>query len=171
MVLTGGVELEQLRKRLPGELLDLTEIDLSTTDLSQRRLSMINFDGADLSRAFVASSELVDSRFRHANLQRAQLIGATVTRCDFEGADLMGSNWRSGNIVNSRPDRARFAADIVGAVLRNVSVEGADFSGAEAGHTLWSDLNLAPAVGLDKLRHSSASTIGLDTIVRSHGRI
>jgi hypothetical protein len=171
ILLKGGRELDQLRERLGGQMADLTEVDLSTTDLSQRQLSMINFDRADLSRASMDGSELVDCQFRTARLQRARLVGATVIRCDFESANLQESNWRAATIVNSRLDAARFGADLAGSVIRSVSVGGTDFTGAGVGQTLWSDTDLSSAVGLDQVSHSSASTIGLDTIVRSRGKI
>ena len=150
---------------------DLTEVDLSTADLSQRQLSMINFDRADLSRASMDGSELVDCWFRMARLPRARLVGATVIRCDFENANLQESNWRAATIVNSSFDGARFGADLAGAVIRSVSVDCTDFTSAELGQTLWSDVDLSTAMGLEKVSHSSASTIGLDTIVRSRGKI
>ena len=133
VVLKGDRELEQLREHLHGQRADLTSVDLSTTDLSQRRLSMINFDGANLSRAYLAGSELVDCHFQKANLERIQLIGAVVVRCDFDGADFRKANCRGATIVDSWLDSARFEADLVGAVIRSVSVVNTDSQGQKPG--------------------------------------
>ena len=58
-----------------------------------------------------------------------------------------------------------------GANLSGVSVDGTSFGGALVGLTIWADVDLSTAVGLNVTQHSEPSTIGLDTIVKSVGHI
>jgi len=48
---------------------------------------------------------------------------------------------------------------------------GADFTRASFGDTLFNDVDLSEAKGLETAEHLPASRIGIDTIVRSQGKI
>lgn len=55
---------------------------------------ILNFAGADLTRANLSNTDLADAASLNANLQGARLNGATVTRADFRGANFAGADLR-----------------------------------------------------------------------------
>jgi hypothetical protein len=50
-------------------------------------------------------------------------------------------------------------------------LNGADLSGASIGYTTFGNNDLSDVKGLETVRHDGPSTIGIDTIYRSHGKI
>jgi hypothetical protein len=52
-----------------------------------------------------------------------------------------------------------------------IDLNGANFSGAYVGSTSFDDLDLSDAHNLDTLIHSGPSTVGVDTILKSQGKI
>src|SRR5437763_372446 len=74
-------------------------------------------------------------------------------------------NLSGANLVN---------ADLSGTHLRGANLSGADLSDANltearVGWTVFGDVDLSIVKGLETLRHQGPSTIGIDTIYRSHG--
>jgi hypothetical protein len=62
-------------------------------------------------------------------------------------------------------------ADLAGTNFTSASLSETDFTEAEAANTIFGNLDLSVAKGLETIRHGSPSTIGIDTIYRSHGKI
>lgn len=65
-------------------------------------------------------------------------------------------------------------AHLVGANLTGASLQGAHLSDADlaaAGYTLFADLDLADVCGLESMHHTQPSTIGVDTLFKSRGKI
>lgn len=85
-----------------------------------------------------------------------------MTGANLNGADLTGANLNQANLSGAQLQRA----DLSGANLRD-----ANFSDATVEHTLFADNDLRGARGLDTVRHQGPSTIGIDTIYRSQGKI
>jgi len=111
-------------------------------DLSQTNLSGVNLATADLYRA-----DLSD-----ANLSRANL---GVTRLG--GADLSGANLRE--------------ASLVWADLNGANLDRAKIFEATVGSTIFGDVDLSVVKGLATVVHRSPSTIGIDTLLKSGGKI
>jgi hypothetical protein len=55
--------------------------------------------------------------------------------------------------------------------LSGADVSGLDLSDARLAYTIFADLDLSLAIGLDSVMHVGDSSIGIDTILRSHGKI
>jgi len=55
--------------------------------------------------------------------------------------------------------------------LTGAKVNGADFTKARAWGTLFADVDLSAGKGLDTIVHQGASTVGIDTIYKSRGKI
>jgi uncharacterized protein YjbI with pentapeptide repeats len=131
---------------------DLREADLREVNLSGANLSDANLTGADLSGA-----ELVDANFsraylRKANLNRADLSGADLTETNFSGADLS--------------ETTLYDADLSGADL-----SGADLTLAHVARTAFGNNDLSTVKGLKNVMHLGPSTIGVDTLYKSDGKI
>jgi uncharacterized protein YjbI with pentapeptide repeats len=121
-------------------------------DLHRAYLRGTNLGGANLIRAELSGADL-----REANLNRAELSGADLSGADLSGADLSGADL-SGAKLNW-------------ANLRAADLNGADFTGARAGATIFADIDLSTAKGLETVEHWGPSTIGVDTIYKSQGKI
>jgi uncharacterized protein YjbI with pentapeptide repeats len=108
--------------------------------------------GADLSGAHLSGADLSGAHLSRAVLIVAHLSGANLIEADLFRAVLSGA------------DLSR--ADLSGAVLRE-----ADLSGATCISTVFGDVDLSEVKGLESIEHRGPSTVGVDTLVRSRGRI
>jgi len=146
---------------------DLSRVDLSRayisgvnlfrTDLSGANLSGANLSGVDFSRA-----ELIETNLSGANLSRANLIETNLIEANLSGADLTDANL--------------FRADLSGVNLSGANLTGTNLQGTRwhrtaVLQTIFADVDLSEAIGLDQVRHLGPSTIGIDTIYRSEGKI
>jgi len=146
-----------------------------------------HMDYIRLSSARLTSAELAGASLRHADLTGAQLLGADLTgahlaEADLSGADLNGADLSGADLSNAALIRASFRgavlnrANLCGTHLHGADIRGAhlnetDFASASLGNTYFANVDLSTAKGLDTTRSAAPSSIGLDTIYRSHGRI
>jgi TIR domain/Pentapeptide repeats (8 copies) len=121
---------------------DLYKADLSWTSLYKANLTGARLVGADLSGAFLKSANLSQAYLTDANLMLANLVGTNL-----RGAIL----WR--------------------AKFETTDVSGTDFSNAKVGATIFGDVDLSVARGLDSVKHRWPSTVGINTIYRSNAKI
>ena len=128
-------------------LAKLSGVDLSDADLLAATLSGASLEGADLEGA-----KLVDANLSRANLSQASLRSADLGRATLADADLSGSNLRRAN-------------------LSEANLRGADLDRARVALTVFTSIDLGTAKGLDTVRHMGPSSIGIDTIYRSGGKI
>lgn len=156
---------------------NLEGADLWGADLRQADLSMANLRSADLTVA-----KLQGARLSEANLSRADLRGADLSKASLDGANLSLAQLTTAYLNGARLDEA----NLTGADLRGVSLDGADLRGADVsrvnmwkaklrgahvGGTKFSQADLSGATGLARMTHHAPSTIGIDTIYLSKGRI
>jgi hypothetical protein len=104
-------------------------------------------DIPDLSAAHLSGADLSGAYLGRADLSRADL-----SRADLSGAYLKGANLSEAHL--SEADLSR--AHLKGAHLKGTVFAAVDLSGAK---------------GLDSVRHGGPSTIGIDTLFLSQGRI
>jgi hypothetical protein len=170
------------REREPEEQPDLGDIALPEADLVQVNLAGANLRGADLHGADLSSATLSGSDLGEANLRGAIFHGADLTWAYLSGADLRGADLAEALLGEANLGNANLArADLRGADLHGADLRGADLSGAEiAGanlaetvlaDTVFGNVDLSAAKGLTNVTHAAASTIGVDTILRSKGDI
>ena len=135
----------------------LNNATLSDVDLSRAYLSYADLSYADLSDAHLSNAHLSDSNLSGANLRHAHFSDANLS-----GANLSGANLR-------RADLSR--ADLSYADLSRANLNRTDLSRAQLEYTVFGDLDLSQAVGLDTVRHISRSIIDIETICLSQGKI
>jgi hypothetical protein len=141
--------------RLDGAILhdaDFIGVDLSSASLARAQLDRAVLLRANLERARLHFTALADTVLRRANLHRAGLFGA-----DLRGADLGGATLA--------------AADLRSATFSGTNLREADLTGAAIGRTIFANVDLSQVRGLDTVEHEGPSTIGVDTIYRSQGKI
>jgi uncharacterized protein YjbI with pentapeptide repeats len=166
---------------------DLVKANLSRADLSRADLREAKLLEADLSRADLREAKLLEADLSEAFLYGADLSGADLSGADLSGADLSGANLREAKLVEAdlRGADLRGAklveADLRGADLRVAKLVEADLSEAVLGgadvtscwcwRTRFDAVDLSEVKGLETITHTGPSTVGVDTLIKSKGKI
>ena len=166
---------------------DLREAELARTDLSMANLLEANLGGADLSGANLSSANLSSANLTDANLSgghlwmsdlnkanlgRAHLVQTYLKAATLQGANLSVADLRQANLGGADLNGANLASvDLSWTSLVGADLNGADFSRASAWGTQFADVDLSVAIGLETIEHDGPSTIGIDTIYKSRGKI
>jgi TIR domain/Pentapeptide repeats (8 copies) len=141
---------------------DLTRDDLLGANFSGANLTRADLTGVDLTGANLIGAHLTAAYFTGANLTGADLFAANLTRADLTGANLTGT-FLSQAILTG--------ANLIGAHLTAAYFTGTNLSMATTGRTVFADVELSTALGLDAVRHRGPSSIGIDTLYLSEGNI
>src|SRR5262245_28987225 len=99
---------------------------------------------------------------RGADLGGARLVGAYLGGADLRLADLGGADLGGADLGGAH----LCVADLSGAHL-----DSADLGEAECGATVFVEVDLSKVKGLGSIKHTGPSTVSVDTLVRSRGRI
>jgi hypothetical protein len=146
------------RRRETGEVIpDLWDVALCRAALGGVDLRRADVRRADLSGAILDRANLID-----ANLSKAQLAGAFLRGANLSGANLFEANLSGAILIDADLSVTSFDGTIFGK---------ADLTGATCWHTTFADVDLTEVKGLDSLKHSASSTVGIDTLIHSRGRI
>ena len=167
-ILKQGVEVwNEWRNRNYSTRPDLKEADLNgvilhRTDLSRENRSRthlggVDLSGADLSGASLLGAELSGAELAAAKLVEAKLVEAKLIAADLGGADLSGADLSRANLS---------AAD-----LSRANLNGANLTETRCLFTFFIDVDLQEVIGLETVHHLGSSTIGIDTLYRSKGKI
>jgi hypothetical protein len=157
-ILKKGVETwNQWRKENPYLVPDLDSADLNDADLRE----------ADLIGAILIAANL-----RNANLSEAVLMAADLREADLCGADLSFAELMAVDLLDAELN----GADLTGAQLITARFYGTDLRGAnltlaKLGATVFGQVDLSTVEGLENVEHNGPSTIGIDTIYASKGKI
>ncbi len=137
-------------------------INLKGASLSAACLRNARLDDADLSKMILGdgrtyNTDLTDSDLADASLKRVSFFDAFLDRVSFRRADLSGASFDNVSLADSVFD---------GAILKGCSFYGAWLSGVSFG-----DVDLSEAADLEFAAHYAPSSLGIDTVIRSKGRI
>ena len=171
---------------------NLRMAELQGANLHAAHLSRSNLSHAIFTRANMSGCSLIRSNLSRSTLRSADLAGADLTSCDMTYADLEGANLSRTNLSSADLTGANLnganlrgaalmsttlrQADLTGADLRGASIIKADLDSAiffetALGISTFVNCDLSRVIALDFARHTGPSTIGLDTLARSSGRI
>jgi hypothetical protein len=132
----------------------LSWIDLSWIWISDRKpsydranLANVDFSDAELSWAILTNANLTGANLSKANLGGAKLFGVLLTNANLSETKLYDTN------------------------LSSAYLKGANFHQAKALRTLFTNVDLSEARGLETVQHHGPSSIGIDTIIASQGKI
>lgn len=148
-------------------LMDLVGTDISRAVLTRAKLNKAKLNDANLSKAILAGADLAGADLTNANLSEAMPIVADLTGVRLSGAYL-GEADLSGTVLTE--------ADLRGVVLIDTNLTGAyligaDLTEARAFGTIFANVDLSTVKGLETIKHEGPSSIGIDTIYRSKGKI
>lgn len=197
VVLKGAAYIEEWRKKHPGQILNLSKVDLSGANLFGANLSKANLQDARLVRVNLVKANLSKAKLSRANLTSADLAIADLSDVDLskatlEWAALMKANLSRADLSKVQAGYSNFVmadlseaklsgADLFEADLSNANLSRTDFSGADLSYanlkfakfheTNFSNTNLTGA----NLSHINAPDViltgakmGFTTIVRSN---
>jgi hypothetical protein len=136
---------------------DLLGAILREADLIASGLGGADLGGADLSGADLSGADLSEADLRNAKLVGAALRLAVLIRADLTEANLTGAGLNEANLS--------------GANLSGADLSGADLSEADLGNTTFANNDLSAVKGLETVIHWGPSTIGIDTLFKSNGKI
>jgi hypothetical protein len=131
---------------------DLSSLDLHNAELFEANLHGANLAGANLRRANFAKSDLNDAFLKGADLRAAFLVGTSLRVADLTETDMQAAQLQSAELFETR-------------------LVGSNFSDLVIGLTIFSDVDLSSVINLESVRHDGPSTIGIDTVYRSGGKI
>lgn len=140
---------------------------LNGANLRGANLTNADFSGADLDRTILSEANLTGANLSRTNLSRAVLTGANLTE-----ANLSGANLNRTALVRTNLTKANLSGcDFYEASLNNCVLDGTKFADAILGYTVLQNCDLSGAEGLEQVRHDAPSTLGIDSLFRSRGRI
>jgi uncharacterized protein YjbI with pentapeptide repeats len=128
--------------------------------------------GLDLRGRDLRAYDFINVRLYNANLRAAKLYGMNLNGVHLSGADLTGANLSGCTFWTTILGRANLTdANLVGAEFLQTDLWETDFSGSTVGGTIFGAVDLSTAIGLDAVKHAGPSTIGIDTLYQSSGKI
>jgi len=177
----------QWRADKPDIIPDLSDIDLKGFDFYEANLECVDFRkallggaifiGADLTDALLSESYLdtawlketilVDADISSSNLQSASFQNADLSGADFTDSILWDVDFRGADLFEVDFTRS----DLCGAIFSDNNMLLANFSEALLSFTVFGDVDLSGALNIECAVHEGPSTIGIDTIYRSKGKI
>ena len=148
-------------------------------DLSEAYLFGANLYGGNeitnLNDVNLSGAEMKGANLIRVDLERANLSKAKLHWADLRSADLRGANLREANLVGTVFGEFNCfwdaTLDTYTAITGVTLFDGADFNGARMGMTVFDNVDLSAATGLDTVSHDHASTIGVNTLYKSKGHI
>jgi hypothetical protein len=96
------------------------------------------------------------------NFSEADLSEADLSKADLSGANFSKADLRETNLAKANLQRGD---------LNEVFLYETNLDGADVGSTRFGDIDLRGVYSLGTMRHVGPSTLGIDTIARSHGQI
>ena len=142
-------------------------MDLSDADLSGANFSNANLSGANLTRANLSGAMFSGAILRGAFLCNADLGNANLSSVILYNSDLSGANLTRANLSGANLNYTNLS----GAILRNAVLGQSNLQNAWLNSTNLTDLDLSAATGLEKVVHQGPSSVGIDTIFKSKGKI
>ena len=161
---------------------DLSNADLSNAILRGANLSNAILSDADLSNAILRGANLSnailsDAILRGGNLSRANLSNAILSDAILRGGNLSRANLSNANLSRANLSPANLSnailsrANLRGANLGRANLSGANLGKSQCSGTIFASVDLSEVRGLDSINHSGPSTVGIDTLFRSKGKI
>ena len=151
---------------------DLSGADLSNADLKRADLSNSDFSFAILNDAIISNADLSNTLCSYAQLSGSNLNGANLSHAVLRGANLRATDLRKSDLSDTDLSNAVLSESVLFyANLSNADLSFADFASTSISSTIFANNDLSLVKGLDQVKHLGPSSIGIDTLYRSAGRI
>ncbi len=177
-----GKQLEILQKSVAAwnewrrenlGLIDLSGADLGGAKLDGAKLreallNGTNFTGASLAKGDLWKASLVRANLSSSDLGEASFVRASLTEADLTGASLVRANLRQADLSPAILTRVDLTgANLSKADLNGANLDGALLDGSVCSETIWSNVNLKTALGIETIAHMGSSVIDFRTLAQS----
>lgn len=170
------------RRMHPGIKPDFTNVNLTWAYLNGANLDEVNFWGANLSATQLVKASLKKANIRHAQLHKANFTQANLSEAHLNYSSAPEAIFIKANLMQAHFDFCKLestnfqGANLVGADLSQAhffksNLINANLSKARVSYATFSDVDLSKTKGLLSTKHFGPSTVGIDTLYRSKGRI
>ncbi len=172
-ILKQGVDAwNNWRKQDPDVMPDLDGAPLFAerlggANLSRTGLVEADLNGADLRGADLSGANLVGAALTGVSLYSARLQGAILSRAKLNDGDLSWADFTQAELWEADLRRA----ELYKTNFSRAFLKGADLSDSTMLATSIGYVDLSAVTGLKTVRHLGPSTIGIDTIYLSQGKI
>ena len=146
---------------------NLVGSNLVGSNLFESNLSNANLKNADLKGAVLSGANLSNANLNSADLFNANLSNANLNNADLKGADLFAVNLLLANLIETNLSNT----NLVGANLSNAELRDVNLENATLGNTTFGNVDFNVFKIPNTLRHTGPSTIGIDTLYQSKGKI
>lgn len=136
-------------------------------DLRHAFLHRANLAGANLMEADLFATILSETNLDGANLRDVHLAGAVLSEANLHNANLAGVFLREASLKGSDLHEA----SLVGVDLSRADLTEANLTDTIIGGTSFANCDLSTVIGLTTVKHLYPSSISIDTIYRSLGKI
>nr|WP_232102864.1 toll/interleukin-1 receptor domain-containing protein [Gimesia aquarii] len=146
---------------------DLRKANLTRAYLRGAKLMNANLEGAnlfmaDLNQADLSQAKLMDANFKFANVSYANLSGAFLKNADFSNANLKKANLNGANFNYANLSEAN---------LIETNLSETNLNNAQLFYSTFTRVDLSLTIGLDSVKHYGPSSLGIDTLMKSKGKI
>jgi hypothetical protein len=157
-ILKQGVDAwNQWRRDNPAVLPNLRGASFSYQNLVGVNLNSANLDHASFMDSILDGANLGHTNLFAAHFMRASLVGANIQDANLSFSQLQGANLQASRL---------WGTNFYGSVLT-----GANFTDANIVQASFTDVDLSEAIGLAEAKHGGPSSIGIETLIKSKGRI
>jgi hypothetical protein len=141
---------------------DLRDANLSLADLTAATLKGANLNVANLSHTVLSHTDLSHTDLDNADLRLSNLSGTDLSSANLFSADLSDTTLCDATLRD---------ATLIYTNLFNANLSRADFTEATLVGAMFVDNDLSEVKGLETVTHNGPSSIGIDTLYKSGGRI
>ena len=145
---------------------------LREANFSEAYLRESDFSEADLQRAYFIRSDLVRVDLWESNLTKADFRWAYLIGTDLKDANLTQADLRWAHLSESNLSQANLSqANLIKTSIVKTNLHHSNFKNAIMAWTNLGDVDLSLTKELFTAQHFGPSSIGIDTIMRSNGKI
>jgi len=161
---------------------DLRAANINKASFNLAKLRKANFSEAYLRESDLSEADLTRAYFIRADLVRVDLWGTDLTKADFRWAYLIGTDLKQANLTRadlrwahlseSNLSQANLSkANLVKASIIKTNLHHCNLKNVLMAWTNFGDVDLSLTKELFTAQHFGPSSIGIDTIMRSNGKI
>ena len=156
-ILKLGVKAWNVWREIAFEAPELTHAHLRGAHLAGANLAIAQLSLADLREADLRKTRLFSAILEHTKLTKANLRGANLGYANLTDANLTAADLSGGNVIMAN--------------LSQTILQAAILDGVKIGFTRFNNCDLSEVRGLETVEHIGPSSIGIDTIYKSRGKI
>jgi len=161
---------------------DLRAVNINKASFSLAKLREVNFSEAYIRESDLSEADLKRAYFIRADLVRVDLCESNLTNADFRWAYLIGTDLKHANLTQadlrwaylseSNLSQANLSeANLIKTSIVKTNLHHSNLKKVLMAWTNFGDVDLSLTKELFTARHFGPSSIGIDTIMRSNGKI